>query len=188
MAPFTIIVILGGISGLFMVLGGMVLLYRGAISLSEVSKNPALETELPKIKIKTYSPALGLFIIGLIFIIFAAWESKPPEIAPIRITGKISVPRPTTVTIFISSDQWPIEPSSDGSIENVVYPNLEILKVTFVAPGFDPIVVKKPKQTGTLPLGEIAFGQPKADLPQVKPENIANPGGPLPDLSKAGSF
>jgi hypothetical protein len=184
---FTIVVLLSGISGLCMVVGGIVLLYRGTISLSDISKDPALEADLPKLKIKTYSPALGLFVIGLIFIISAAWYSKPPEIAPIRITGKINGPRSASVTIYISSDQWPIEPSSDGSIENVVFPNLEILKVTVVAPGFDPIV-RKVKHSGTLVLGEIPIGAPKADVPQVKPENIVTPGGPLPDLSKAGSF
>ena len=60
--------ILGGtICGIVMVIGGIVLIYKGALKLEVASKDPALTLELfqKHFRLTTNVPALGIFVIGL---------------------------------------------------------------------------------------------------------------------------
>ena len=77
MSTFDIVIILGGICGLCMVIGGLILLYKGAITLSQATPEEALSVEYKNmLKISTHYPALALFIIGLFFIIAAGVLSR----------------------------------------------------------------------------------------------------------------
>jgi len=194
MTAFDVVIILGGVCGLLMVVGGMILLYKGAISLNKASKKDAVSLEFKKmIKVTTQYPALGLFIIGLAFIISAAMFSKPTGVSPLKIQGHVNVPDPSSVTIFVSAGRWSLEPFTDGTIKGLIHPSLGLLKVEITAPGYIPPTITKSIGTedikfGVVSLGEIAFGNRIVEKPLINPDNIKTPTEHLPPLTEGGKF
>ena len=198
MTPFDYIVISGGICGLFMVIGGMVLLYKGNVTLSQTAKDEAVSLEFKKmVKITTHYPALGLFVIGLAFIIVSAAISKPKEreVIPLAIKGHVNAADPSSVTIFVSSIQGGLRPLTGGEIDDTirVYPDLKTLRVEITAPGYDPptkttTIQSSDIKKGSASLGEITFENRKAEKPQINQENIKPVTENLPPLSAGGKF
>src|SRR5215831_15103053 len=85
----------GCICGLLMVIGGMILLYTGAVSLNKTSKEEAASLEFKRLfRLTTHYPALGLFIIGLAFIVTSVILSRPPD-NRITMTGLLTAPAGT---------------------------------------------------------------------------------------------
>jgi hypothetical protein len=71
--------ILGGtVCGIVMVVGGILLLYKGSIKLEVASKDPALSVEVfeKQFRLTTHAPALGLFAIGLLFVGLAIYFAR----------------------------------------------------------------------------------------------------------------
>ncbi len=194
MPTFDIIVILGGICGLLMVLGGMILLYRGNITLSQTSKDDAVSLEFRKmIKISTHYPALGLFVIGLAFVLASAYICRPKEVQPLTIKGHINTADPSSVTIFVYTGHGGLRPLTDGNIDDIVFPNLKLLKVDINAPGYDPPTITKTIESsdikkGTVSLGEITFLNKKVEMPQINQGNIVPVKENLPPLTTSGKF
>ena len=63
-----IVIVLAGVCGLLMVVGGLGLFYKGAITLQVASQNQAVKIEFFKqFKLTTQYPALAFFVIGLAF-------------------------------------------------------------------------------------------------------------------------
>ncbi len=194
MTPFDWIVIIGGICGLFMVIGGMILLYKGNITLNKTSKDEAVTLEFRKmIKITTHYPALGLFVIGLAFIIVSAVFAKPKEVTSLAIKGHVNVDDPSSVTFFVYTGHGGLPRLTDREIDEIVYPHLKILKVDITAPGYSPPTITKTIgssdiKKGIASLGEITFTNKKAEKPQTNPDNIKPVKEELPPLSAGGKF
>jgi hypothetical protein len=182
----------GVICGLVMVLGAMVLLYKSMITLSQASPQDALTIEFKKmIKITTQYPALGLFLIGLIFTFGTIHYAQR---APLTISGMIiSGADPSSITVKIFAGPWRTEALTSGEITDIIYPNVDLLRVEIVSPGYDPpmitkTIASKDIKWGRVSLGEINFGTRKVEKPSVDPSKIVLPNDPLPSLSEAGKF
>ena len=196
MTPFDYLIIIGGICGLFMVVGSMLLLYKGIITLSNTSQNEALSVDFNKmIKITTHYPALGLFVVGLFFLVISLQFSKPKEVIPLAIKGHVTVADPSSVTIFVYAGQGGLRPLTDGAINDIinVHPDLRVLRVDVTAPGYDPpikttIIENSAIKKGLASLGEITFENRKGGQPEINPDNIKPTHDILPPLAAGGRF
>ena len=125
-----------GVCGLLMVAGSIWLLKSGVIKLNAAAKRGNLSVELwKKIKINTTYPALGLFIIGLLFIALGLWSSKTPP--PLNIVGKIQIDDPSLVTVSVQfADSFTLD--SDGKLDKILPLDVQRLKVIVNAAGYKP--------------------------------------------------
>jgi hypothetical protein len=191
MDPFDTIIILAGVCGVGMVFGSMVLLFKGIINLQAASGG-AMNVGLQRlIKIETTVPALGLFVIGLVFILSAAAMSRPDGVSPVQIKGQIRPAGSSSVSILIRTEQGALVPSTDGQIQGVIYPHMGGLTVEITAPGYSTPLFRKtimPQEirSGVASIGDVDLGQPVKNEPPVRPENVATPAVPLPPVSDAG--
>ncbi len=135
---FATILIMCGATGAIMVVGSIILLYQGAIKLSEKATGSALEAQFrDQIKVNVRNPALGLFAIGLAFFALALYFAKPQEGNPVILSGQIKIADVGGIIVKLKSDEWPITVSSEGEISTTVQP-LEKLEVVIDAPGYTP--------------------------------------------------
>jgi hypothetical protein len=189
---FEIIVILCAVCGVIMVGGGIYLLYKGIIKLAAAPKEKALSIEFKKdFRVTTQYPALGIFIIGLAFLAIALFVSKPPVPAPIEFTGTVeNIDSP--LTIFVKPEKWSIGVGTDGIVNGVVTPNLNILWIEAKAPGYKPIkksVRKQEIKNGIANLGVLSSEQVVAKVQPVASNIIDLPSGiNIPPVSSEGTF
>jgi len=139
MSPEQVAISVAALCGLVMVVGGIVLLYRGTITLDKADQGQAVTLEFKKlIRVQTSYPALGLFVIGLAFVIVSIHYAGG---VPVRIGGRIiasTLADMNQVTIAVAAGPWPVRAGTDGQIDEVVYPNLQRLHVDVVMPGHTP--------------------------------------------------
>jgi len=172
-----------------MVVGGFWLFHKGVISLTQVSQKEAVSVEFRKVlKLSSQYPALGFFIIGLVFIVSAAVFGKPAIGSPFTINGRIvnvADPDLSSVTIAFSDDFGTRSPSSDGSVNEELHPTPQKLVVQVAAPGYTPAPFKRTFDitNGKASLGEIKFSQ-VAQMPAVNKANIVELDKPLPTPSE----
>src|SRR6516225_5796768 len=124
-----------------MIVGGIWLLAKGLIKLSEAGKaEGALSVELfNKIKLSTGYPALAFFVIGLILIGLAIWFSKPADVVSVVFLGKLKFDNATVVTgkvVPVNEVGATFQPDSSGAIETL-HPDVRF-EVQMVAPGYQP--------------------------------------------------
>ncbi|MBI4966067.1 MAG: hypothetical protein HY913_22500 [Desulfomonile tiedjei] len=106
MNTYDVLLILGGICGIIMVLGGIILLYKGAISLKERSQAKAMTLEFRNMfKMTTQYPALGLFLIGLAFIGLALYAGSRDATFPVTIEGKVTGDSPPDIALVVIPHQ-----------------------------------------------------------------------------------
>ncbi|MCG8337970.1 MAG: hypothetical protein MJE63_26000 [Proteobacteria bacterium] len=189
---FKIILIICSICGFMMVSGGIVLLYKGIITLAATPSDKALSIEFKKyFRLTTQYPALGIFLIGLAFVLVALIYAKPPLISSIEFRGRANNVR-DHLKVFVQADQWPVSTSSQGRVHGVIHPNLDILWVKITAPGYRPIVTSVSNENiinGVADLGEISLERVVDEI-QTDPTQISS----LPDnfnassLNEGGSF
>jgi len=93
-----IAIIMGAFCGVIMVAGSIYLLRSGAVTLMSASEKEALSIEVAEqVKISTSYPALGLFVIGLFFIIVSIYFGKP-EYNELAIVGKLEADGPSNLS------------------------------------------------------------------------------------------
>lgn len=193
MTPFEIVAVLGALAGVLMVLGGILLFYKGALTL-QATPQDAITLEWKKqFKISTQVPGIAFFLVGLLFVVVSLFYLKPPPIIPIEIEGQISgVDQP--VSLAITPAKWELQGDTTGKIQGKVYPDLSVLLLVVNAPGYEPftqsISVKeesrKLAKVGTLQLTrkvnisdikenliDIPFPAPPTTLPNQKPFGVA---------------
>ena len=102
---FSFLLLSGPLCGIIMVLGGILLLYKGAITLSGAAED-ALSVEFRKeLRITTQYPALGIFVIGLLFVAIPAILGRPSETQPFTIQAKtVDVDEP--VSLILIAGGW----------------------------------------------------------------------------------
>jgi|GEM_PF-1670263 hypothetical protein len=193
MTTFDVVAMLGGICGLLMVVGGMLLLYKGVITLSQASKEEAVSLEFKNtLKVSTHYPAIGLFVVGLAFIITAIWFSRSTAYQ-FKIVGHVKgleSGNPVQVLVEMPAS-WNGEAYDDGQIIASVTPKMDILVVRVIAPGYQerkiPIETKN-SRLGELSLGDITLGTKLIQRPQVDSSNILVVSDSLPPISAQSAF
>jgi len=130
-----------------MVVGSIWLLRTGAITLSAAAKDGTLSVAIAdKVKISTTYPALGLFIIGLLFTALGVWFSMGdivlPANRPLAIVGKIEgVEDVSLVTATVEPDAYRsafnFQPDSDGRL-NSILPEIKQFTLTVGVNGYKP--------------------------------------------------
>ncbi len=164
---YDLLLLSSSLCGLVMVIGGIVLLYNGAISLANVSGEDAFTIEYKKeLRISTQYPALGIFIIGLLFVAFSVIMGKP-ELNKLIIKGRaVNVAEP--VKISLKTNTWISSLSHEEDVLETFYPNIDTIQIVVSAPGYDSYV--KTIQVGSKSikedLGDIELHQKvsKADI------------------------
>jgi len=141
-----------------MVLGGILLLYKGAITLNNSSKD-AMSVEFKKeLRITTQYPALGIFIIGLLFIIVPTFLGKPTEAQRLTIKAMpVDVTEP--VKIQLQAAGWSTNLHHSGQIVETHHPVVDIIQIVITAPGYEPL-------TRTVQLSDLSGNT--ADLGEIK--------------------
>lgn len=179
MTSFDIAASAGALCGLLMVIGGMILLYTGAVSLSKTSAEEAATLEFKRLfRLTTHYPALGLFIIGLAFITVSVILSRPAD-NQVTMTGSLTSTPDTPVDKL---DPEFLTLSLESSLKPYFDPNTKTItisgdptamwQVVITYPG---MIAQKPVQGNgkrTISLGSIALVR-VADKPPVNPANIA---------------
>jgi hypothetical protein len=171
LCAFDISIIGSIVCGLIMVSGGIMLLYTGAISLSIASKDENLTLEIfeKQFRLATRAPALGLFIIGLLFIGISIYFSKETAVKPIEVKGKMGNIQ-DNVTVKVTSS-W-VVPTQSGEVLAVLRPNLDVLWVQVSAPGYEPIGIPFDlKKHDDINFGMVELKQIIQSI-DAKPENI----------------
>jgi len=136
MTTYDLTIIGGTACGIIMVLGGILLLYKGAIKLEIASQDPSLTVEMfeKKFKLTTHVPALGLFVIGLLFVISAIYFAQTTTAKAIPIIGKTENVE-EKINVLIKSE-WPV-PAHQGYVQAVIRPQLDVIWVVISAPGYN---------------------------------------------------
>lgn len=164
MSTFDYTIFGAAVCGFTMVLGGILLLYKGAIKLEAVTKDPAVSIELfqREMKLTTRVPALGLFIIGLCFVALSIYFGREVSAKAIEIEG-LAENIDEEINVVLRS-QWSID-SQRGRFHQVVRPQLDIFWLVVNAPGYKP-------HTITIASSEIE--EEKVDLGTIRLEKVVD--------------
>jgi hypothetical protein len=189
---FSIAVIISAVCGLSMVIGGILLLWRGAMSLDVASKSEALSLEWKReLRLTTQYPALAFFIIGLAFIVIPLVFSKPTPIPKAKIEGKApGINKP--LTLILETEPWISGKEHQDSIEEEIDLSTVRLRITLSAPLHRQVqrwVSLGELAEGTYDLGKVrlqrvvpALSKDDTDIVEL-PANIQ-----VPPTNKAGGF
>lgn len=184
-----------------MVIGGIVLLYKGTITLKDANPNEAIKVEFKRmINVTTRYPALAFFIIGFAFTAAALWFGKREVTPRLTIQGKLISQDADfdagSATYDISLDKLVQGHSvgSNGRIYESIEPDVEKLNVDIVVPNHDPGTIHEPlakheAKHGTLDIGEVPVGKKIIDYkPNPAHNDIENVTNALPPLKDGGKF
>lgn len=138
MSPFEVVALIGALAGISMVLGGIWLVFKGALTLAAMPKTDAISIEWKKqFRINTQVPGIAFFLVGLLFIALSLQYLKPPEIVPIEFEGEIKgIDEP--MSILVRPTNWELPASTGGHIAGRVYPDLSVMVLMVNAPGYEP--------------------------------------------------
>jgi hypothetical protein len=178
------------VCGIIMVLGGIVLLYKGAIRLEVAARDPALTVEMfqSEFKLTTRVPALGLFVIGLCFVVVSIYFGRDIAATPIEVVGVAEqVDEPVTVLV---KSEWGV-PALEGQVHHVLRPQLDVLWVVVSAPGYRPYVesFSRDRIKQGVDFGKVRLQRVVERIP-ARSANIRAlpPGVNAPPLTEAGRF
>ena len=191
-ASFSITVIISAVCGLSMVIGGIFLLSRGAMSLDVASKSQALSLEWKReLRLTTQYPALGFFIIGLAFIFIPLVFAKPGPIPKAKIEGEtLGVTKP--LTLILETEPWVSGKEHEDCIEEEIDLSTVRLRITLSAPLHQQVhrwVSLGELFKGKYDLGKIRLAKVVDSLSKDDADVIALPDGiKVPPTNKAGGF
>ena len=176
MQTFDIIVLIGALCGFSLVIGSMLLLYKGSIQLNRACKSDdGLSIELVKeIKVTTRNPALGLFVIGLVFFVSSAYFSQQGAIEDVTLSGVIESPDEVVgVEVHLFAGPWKRDVTDDrGIVSEVYYPDIKKFNVKIIAPGYAKPEINRDVEirSGKVVLGNIDIGERKTVHVDEKPD------------------
>lgn len=181
---------IAALCGLIMVVGGIILLYKGIITLNQASSGKALTVEFKKeFRIYTQYPALGLFIIGIVFISLALYSSKTPTLT---LSGRTTIDNNSIHKIIIRSDtEFQLSVDSQGNIQGSMFPNLDHFELVIEASGYEPNPFTKNIKINDFNLfGAYEIGSIQLRQVYQKPssEHIEAIEGTIPSLAESGGF
>ncbi|MDZ3992298.1 hypothetical protein [Pseudomonas sp. Teo4] len=139
MTTFDIVGLLGAIAGLSMVLGGIWLVAKGAITMAATPAADAITIEWKRqFRINTQVPGVAFFLVGLLFIALSLAFLKPNELEPIEFEGEIKNLK-GRVSVVVRPVSWGLADSDNGVIAGRVYPDLSVLVVQITAAGYETL-------------------------------------------------
>ena len=101
------------LAGLIMIVGGIWLLAKQKIYLDRETKEP-IDVELPGgMKVKANSPALALFLVGFIPLLYPVYKLNPEKYRVVQtanLTGSID-PRADTIVVYASLAEDSVQPN-----------------------------------------------------------------------------
>jgi hypothetical protein len=188
MDVFSIAIIISVVCGLSMVIGGIFLIYKGAMTLAATAAADAITIEFKKqFRLHSQVPGLAFFIVGLLFIIVALLFCRPPR--PIDLGG-ILEGASGPVTIVVSSQSWPLPPQSAAEIRGRITPDITYLVIEAVSPGCTPIqelVDTRNVKGGKVQIPKLHFIR-KVDEVTSNPANISSVPFALPGMNAPPSY
>lgn len=193
MGMFDIAILLASIAGLCMVVGGIVLIYKGALVLAATDRANALSIEWKQdFRMSTQVPGLAFFIIGLVFSVVSIYASKPSVTDPVKVDGQVKAVD-QHIVIMAKSEFGGLSVDSNGAVMGQVHPNMETIIVEITAPGYEPFA--EVYRLSELKNRTISFDHP-VQLEKKEEEivgrqmNILNPpaGVDLPPITASASF
>ncbi len=183
-------ILFSAIAGFTMVIGGMLLIWKGAIVLSNTEASTALSIEWKQnFRLNTQAPGIAFFIVGLIFSSIAILFSKPSTTDPIYVVGTLEgVSEQATITAVPSF--WKVTSGTNGVVDGKFTPDIETLTLTITAPGYQEERI--PHNLGRTKDRVIKFEEPIKLVKVISPietrdENIM-PVPDLPPVNAAPSF
>jgi hypothetical protein len=186
----------GAVCGVIMVLGGIVLLGMGAIKLADAAEKGSMTIEFRReLKITTSYPALGIFLIGWLFVGLAMFMAKPNQVHSLDIVGKLDIDDPSRVTVDVLPEISVIKPDRNGEFYASLAGDFRYVRVTIVAAGYNPetetvnLLVDKgnklnPKELsklGKLKFTKVVLTKPATGSVIPVPPNLAS-------VEKAGGY
>ena len=189
MSVFDAVVLIAAVCGLAMVVGGIFLLARGAITLATTPKGDALSVEFRRqFKMTTQVPGIAFFLVGLIFVGIAIYFAEPPPVIPVDLQGEVSdVHGPVTVTV---SSRWKLPTFTSGEIHGRIYPDITTLIVEVTESGYKSVTAPidiRPGQHWIASIGTVRLEKKIDEIP-AKPSSIQPVGFSSPPVDQPGSF
>ncbi len=180
------------LAGLCMVIGGMLLIWKGAMVLAGTDPTTALSIEWKKdFKLNTQAPGIAFFLLGLAFSITAIYFSNPKPTDPIYIVGAFdNVGEVVTVTAVPSMSE--VKSGTNGVIEGKFILDSEILNLKVSAPGYEadqiPYNLGKTKDRTIRLDSHITLK--KLPIPEIetKTEHIQQAKASLPPIDSQPTF
>jgi hypothetical protein len=141
MSIYEIAILFAAAAGILMVIGGMLLIWKGAIVLSSTDPSTALSIEWKQnFRLSTQAPGIAFFIVGLIFSSIAIYSSKPTSMDPIYIEGILNgVTEQATITAVPSF--WKVTSGTNGVVDGKFTPDIETLTLRITAPGYVEVLI-----------------------------------------------
>jgi hypothetical protein len=139
MNAFELVALIGAVCGIAMVLGGIWLIAKGALTFAATPKTEALTLEWKKqFRLTTQVPGMAFFLIGLLFVAVSLGFLKPPGLVPLEFEGEIKgVEEPVSVLVRPTTS-WELPSTTAGTISGKIYPDLSVLVLVVNAPGYEP--------------------------------------------------
>jgi hypothetical protein len=138
MTAFELVALIGAVCGIAMVLGGIWLIAKGALTFAATPKTEALTLEWKKqFRLTTQVPGIAFFLVGLLFISVSLGFLRPGELVPMEFEGEIKgVEEP--VSILVRPANWELPSTTAGKINGKIYPDLSFVVLVINAPGYEP--------------------------------------------------
>jgi hypothetical protein len=138
MTAFELVALIGAVCGITMVLGGIWLIAKGALTFAATPKTEALTLEWKKqFRLTTQVPGIAFFLVGLLFISVSLGFLRPGELVPMEFEGEIKgVEEP--VSILVRPANWELPSTTAGKINGKIYPDLSFVVLVINAPGYEP--------------------------------------------------
>ena len=161
---------------ILMVLGSMGLLFKGIVTLKNADPKSALSIELKKqVRLTSHYPALGLFLIGWVFLLvpmlWTTSEDSAKGLPEILVEGSVIILPPhdiDKVVVRILGGPWEVNPDTDGSFSQQIYPSLRRLRLEISAPGRQTVIKTVHVSTeGVINIGPVQMPNPLIDLDSV---------------------
>ncbi|MCI0564500.1 MAG: hypothetical protein MN733_39020 [Nitrososphaera sp.] len=143
-AAINIVILIGATCGLIMVCGSIWLLRLGVIDLrekiSESGGKDALNIALKEMKFSTRYPALGLFVIGLIFVLGSAYFARQ-NVREIPVSGEISAIddaylSSVRVRLLLQENEFPVNQAGSAEYVLLYTDEPKNLMAQIIAPGY----------------------------------------------------
>jgi len=188
-STFDAVIVITVVCGLLMVVGGMVLLYKGTITLKDSNPDEAIRVEFKHmINVTTRYPALALFVIGLVFTVVALYFAQSEGLPPFTIDGTLQAEDPADATVIISFPVYNGTPDSNGTIKRTVHPVFDNITYEVSVPGYNsPIrgsMLIKDVRDGVLSMKDLKPSGQRQENKLKRDKIIAAPGLPAPDSEK----
>lgn len=176
-------------AGFCMVIGGMVLIYKGSLVLAGTDSSTALSIEWKKdFKLNTQAPGIAFFIIGLTFSSISIYASKQDVTDPIFVEGTFDDVK-ELVTVTVVPSNWAVVSGSNGVLNGKFTPDTERVHLKISAPGYKEEMLPQSTKSRLIKFDKpIKLTRLIATPISAKPENIVAVSSPLPAIGSEAKY